>query len=436
MNTENIKIELNDEINEALHFMENTKENVFITGRAGTGKSTLLQYFRDTTKKNVAVLAPTGVAAVNVQGETIHSFFKFGIGVTVESIKKSYGSRRRIYQNIDTLVIDEVSMVRADLLDCIDIFLRLNGPDKKTPFGGIQMIFVGDLYQLPPVVPPDEEEIFETYYKGPYFFNAKVFDSLNLFNNSPFHFIELKKIYRQKDAEFIKILDAIRNGEVKEEHLTTINKKVDQYFSGSFDDFYINLTSTNYMADKINADRLYQIKQEPYEFKGTLQGDFSKGHMPTSENLVLKEGSQIMMLSNDSNKGWVNGDVGKVIKIENQDIFVELSDGRNQIVTPYKWRRVRYFYNQSKGHIDSEEVGSFTQYPIKLAWAVTIHKGQGKTFDKIIVNFGRGTFAFGQSYVALSRCTSLAGLVLRTPLEQKHILTDERIKEFMERFTR
>jgi len=436
MNIDNINIELNNDFKKALHFMEDTHENVFLTGRAGTGKSTLLQYFRDKTKKNTVVLAPTGVAAVNVKGQTIHSFFRFYPGVTVDNIKKSPNYRRRVYKNIDTLVIDEVSMVRADLLDCVDAFLRLNGPDTNLPFGGIQMIFVGDLYQLPPIVPSDEEEIFKTYYNGPYFFNAKAFNKLSLFNKSPFRFIELKKIYRQKDKEFIKILDAIRKGKATDKHLGIINKKVDKSFNGSFDDFYVHLTSTNYMAEKINANKLYQIKKEPHEFKGTIEGDFSKGYLPTNENLVLKEDAQIMMLNNDSSKRWINGDVGKIIKIEEQSIFIELSDGRKETVVPYTWKRVHYFYNESEKYIDSEIAGSFTQYPIKLAWAVTIHKGQGKTFDKVIVDFGRGTFASGQSYVALSRCTSLDGLILKTPLEQRHIFTDKRIEKFLAKFSK
>jgi len=435
MDINNTNIELNDDFKEALHLMEDTNKNVFLTGRAGTGKSTLLQCFRDNTKKNVAVVAPTGVAALNVQGQTIHSFFSFHIGITVNQIRRAPAYRKAIYKKIDTLIIDEVSMVRADLLDCIDAFLRLNGPNKKLAFGGIQMIFVGDLYQLPPVVPLEEVEIFEIYYKGPYFFNARVFEnySVGLFNKPPFHLAELKKVYRQKDAEFIKILDDVRIGKATEEQLATINKKVDQNFSGSFDNFYIHLTSTNFAADRINIEKLSQIEKKTHEFKGAIEGDFSKGYMPTSEILILKEGSQIMLLNNDSNKKWVNGDVGKIIKIKDGNIFVELSSGRNEVVVPYKWKRMRYFYNESEGHIDSEEAGSFTQYPIKLAWAVTIHKGQGKTFDKVIVDFGRGTFACGQSYVALSRCTSLDGLVLGTPLEQRHIFTDERIKEFMER---
>ncbi len=431
-----IDIELNTEFKRALHFMEDTNESVFLTGRAGTGKSTLLQYFRDKTKKNAVVVAPTGVAAVNVKGQTIHSFFGFAPGITVDGIRKAHGYKKRIFKNIDTLVIDEVSMVRADLLDCIDIYLRLNGKYKNLPFGGVQMIFVGDLYQLPPVVPSDEEEIFETFYAGPYFFNAKAFDNRSLFKGLPFQLVELKKIYRQKDAEFIKILDAIRKGRATDGHLEKINKKVDQAFNGSLDDFYVHLVSTNYMADRINAEKLSQIKKDSHEFKGTMQGEFSKGYLPTSENLALKAGAQIMMLNNDGKKRWVNGDVGKILEIKNRNIFVELSDGRKEIVVPYVWQRFRYFYNEGEGHIDSEIAGSFTQYPIKLAWAVTIHKGQGKTFDKVIVDFGRGTFASGQSYVALSRCTALEGLVLKTPLEQRHIFTDKRINDFMESIQR
>ena len=420
-------IELSDDFKITLRLMKNTRENIFITGRAGTGKSTLLQYFRENTKKSVAVVAPTGVAAVNVHGQTLHSFCKFKPGITLSKVRKLPDEQQCLYYKLNMIIIDEISMVRADLLDCVDKFLRLNGRRKKLPFGGIQMVFVGDPYQLAPVVPPNEAEIFQTYYKSPYFFDAKVFENFH------FKFIELKKIYRQTDRDFIEILDNIRTGKTTEEQLAVINKKVNPYFKSSLNDGFVHLMATNAMAESMNNFKLFQIQEEPIVFEGVLSGNFLGNQLPTNKTLILKRNAQIMMLNNDE-RGWVNGDIGKISEIGKAGIKVELSKGKIITVTPYTWKKTRLYYNGDKMCIESEEIGLFTQYPVRLAWAVTIHKGQSKTFKKAVVDFGEGTFAFGQAYVALSRCTSLEGLVLKAPVEHRHIFVDDRIKEFMKKF--
>ncbi|MBI4163025.1 MAG: AAA family ATPase [Candidatus Aenigmarchaeota archaeon] len=423
-------IELNDQFRKALNLMENTVKNVFITGRAGTGKSTLLEYFKKTTKKKLAVLAPTGVAAVNIGGQTIHSFFKFGPDITPEKVRK-HDDSAELYKAIEMIVIDEISMVRADLLDCIDKSLRLNRADKR-PFGGVQMAFIGDLYQLPPVVTGAEREIFHTHYKSQYFFDSNVFGNLDM------EMIELEKIYRQKDRRFIDILNAIRNNSVKPSQLNELNRKLDPYFEPKTNDFYINLTTTNDMAYIINARALAKLKPKTFSYKGRIKGSFDMRHLPTDINLKVKIGSQVMLLNNDSAGRWVNGTVGKIADIRKKEkedrIIVETQKGHFVDVSPYTWKMYNMLFNKETGGIDSEVLGSFTQYPIKLAWAVTIHKGQGKTFEKVIIDIGKGAFAHGQTYVALSRCTTLDGIVLMKPIEKKHILMDWKIVNFLTKY--
>jgi len=302
-------IDFNPEFLRALDLMEETDKNIFITGRAGTGKSTLLNYFYSHTKKNVVLLAPTGVAAVNIGGQTIHSFFQFKPNVTLTSIKKRKGSDKNensLYKKLTTIIIDEISMVRADLLDCVDKFLRLNGPDSKRPFGGVQMIFIGDLYQLPPVVTSTEREIFRSYYSSPYFFSAKVIKGMDM------EFIELEKVYRQKDDEFIRLLNAIRNKSVTDEDIAIFNQRCDQFFQASSDDFYISLTSTNDLADAINEQHLAQLPGKIWKAWGLVEGDFGVESMPTALELKLKKDAQIMLLNNDAYGQWVNGTIGKI----------------------------------------------------------------------------------------------------------------------------
>jgi ATP-dependent DNA helicase PIF1 len=429
--TKPVEIDFNPEFKHALALMEESGKNLLITGRAGTGKSTLLNYFRNTTKKKVVILAPTGVAAINVGGQTIHSFFHFKPNVTAASIKKKKNAGKEkitIYKKLTTIVIDEVSMVRADLLDCVDKFLRLNGPNQKLPFGGVQMIFIGDLYQLPPVVSSQEREIFKTHYPSPYFFSANGFAELGL------EFVELEKVYRQKDNEFVRLLNTIRNRSVTDDDLAIFNRRCDPQFEAPAGSLYLSLTSTNDLADAINEKRLAELPGKIWKAEGIIEGDFGKEYLPTAIDLRLKKGAQIMLLNNDALGQWINGTIGKMKDIEENDegeelIIAELDNGETVSIAPYTWKIYRFFLKN--GELRSEDVGSFTQYPIRLAFAVTIHKSQGKTFENVIIDVGRGTFAHGQMYVALSRCTTLEGIVLRQPLKKNHILMDWQVVKFL-----
>lgn len=427
-----LAIEINEQFKHALRIMENTHKSIFITGRAGTGKSTLLTYFRFTTRKKVAILAPTGVAALNVRGQTIHSFFRFKPNITLNLVKKlrAGDDEDSIYRKLAAIVIDEISMVRADLLDCVDKFLRLNGPDGDKPFGGIQMIFIGDLYQLPPVITSTEKSGFKSLYKTPYFYSARVFDSYEM------EFLELEKIYRQHDPEFINLLNSIRNKSITFEGLETLNQRYRPEFEPPPSEFYIYLTTTNDLASRINNDQLKKLKGPLHIFTGKIEGDFGDEYLPTAIELQVKIGAQIMMLNNDADGRWVNGTIGEITDIAqdaNGDrvIMAELADGEVEI-TPYSWEIYRF--NIEGGQLQSEVIGTFTQYPLMLAWAVTIHKSQGKTFDKVIIDIGRGTFAHGQMYVALSRCTTFKGIILKQPIAKKHIWTDFQVVDFLTRY--
>lgn len=443
--TEKRHIELNDQFLHAFRAMEDTNRNAFITGRAGTGKSTLLRYFREKTQKNCVVLAPTGVAAVNVKGQTIHSFFHFRPDVTPETVGRIRPKDKEIYKKLDLIIIDEISMVRADLLDCVDRFLRRHGRKKTQPFGGTQMVFFGDLYQLPPVVTSKERALFTDYYKSPYFFSARVFDE-DLFSamhiqRSPFtmEFIELEKVYRQRDKRFLDILNSIRNYTVTTDDVEEINRRYRPDFRESPDEFYISLTTTNAVAEKINMIRLSGLKEEEHNYQGTIEGDFEGRNLPTALNLFIKKGSQVMLLNNDPRGRWINGSIGRVADIdEGEDgpdvLWVELPDGEVVDVFPHQWEMFEFSYEQKTSKILSECVGSFTQYPLRLSWAVTIHKCQGMTFDRAIIDIGSGTFSHGQLYVALSRCTTLDGLVLRKPVQKNHVLLDRRVVDFITRY--
>lgn len=427
------QIEINEQFRRALEIMEDTDRNVFITGRAGTGKSTLLEYFRNTTKKKVVVLAPTGVAALNVKGQTIHSFFRFKPGMTLDRVKKlrSSNDNENIYHKLGIIVIDEVSMVRADLLDCVDRFLRLNGPEADKPFGGIQMVFVGDLYQLPPVVTSGEKEVFKSLYATPYFYGARVFDSFGM------EFVELEKIYRQHDEQFIALLNGIRNNSITQEGLKLLNRRYQPEFEPSPDAFYIYLTTTNRLAGEVNDKRLAGLKGRLSTFTGSIEGDFGQEYLPTAVDIQVKIGAQVMMLNNDIEGRWVNGSIGKITGItqnrKGEDIIItELADGEEVEIMPFTWEIFRFFVEA--GGLQSEVIGTFTQFPLMLAWAVTIHKGQGKTFNRIIIDIGRGIFAHGQMYVALSRCTTLGGIILKRPALKKHIWTNYQVMDFLTKY--
>jgi len=419
----------------ALEIMEDSSRHVFITGKAGTGKSTLLAYFRQNTNKAVALLAPTGVAALNIQGQTIHSFFNFKPNITPEKVRKVAGQEGNIYKKFDTIIIDEISMVRADLLDCVEKFLRLNGLHRKKWFGGIQMIFIGDLYQLPPVVTAVEKEIFTHRYATPYFFSAQVFKE----STFDMEFIELEKVYRQTEPDFIGLLNGIRNRSCTEKDILRLNENCQKDFIPPDDGFCITLTSTNDLAAKRNLEKLDALAGPVIELNGVLSGEFDQSSLPAEENLVFKPGAQVMLVNNDKFGRWVNGTLGRVVGMEKGEdgeiaVFVALQDGSIVEVTQNTWELFKYDYDRSTKKISTRKTGSFTQYPIRLAWAVTIHKSQGKTFDRVVIDIGRGAFAHGQVYVALSRCTNFTGITLTKPITKSHIRMDWRVAQFLAAF--
>jgi ATP-dependent DNA helicase PIF1 len=425
------QIEINDRFRQALDLMEQTDRCLFITGKAGTGKSTLLEHFCRNTKKKPVVLAPTGVAALNVKGQTIHSFFHFNVDVTPQKIRTKHIKARnpKLYKKLKTIIIDEVSMVRADLLDCVDAFLQIYGPKPRQPFGGVQMIFIGDLYQLPPVVTSREQDIFKTVYPTPFFFSAPAIAALRL------EIVELEKVYRQKDAAFIELLNKIRNNSVEDGDIRILNSRYQTKAPPPPDGLSIHLTTTNKRADEINTAHLSRLKGKLYCAEAAISGDFTKEYYPTATELSFKTGAQIMMLNNDSDKRWVNGSIGVIKAIHEDDdgetrLRVRLQDGGATVdVEPYTWDVFRFGVDGDT--LVSEPVGSFTQLPFRLAWAITIHKSQGKTFDRVSIDMGRGAFAAGQTYVALSRCTSFEGIVLETPITKGNIRTDYRIFSFL-----
>lgn len=412
-----------------LDALEGSNENLFVTGKAGTGKSTLLQYFRATTAKNVAVLAPTGVAALNVGGQTIHSFFKFGTEVTLEKVKRLARSERALYEKLDAIVIDEVSMVRADLFDCVEKFLRLNGRSEGEPWGGVQIIAFGDLFQLPPVVPPDERHIFEDHYAGPFFFNAFAFDELDL------SLVELATVYRQSDAEFIAFLDRVRRGEIDAAAIARFNAAAVRELEEK-DASAIVLVPTNAQADTINATALRTIAGAERVYRGAVEGAFSERDFPTAIALALRVGAQVMLLKNDPEGRYVNGDLAVVEKLSPSSVRVRFPDGTHEEIVPSRWEKVRHGFDPSEGAVRTEIVGAFTQLPLRLSWAVTIHKGQGKTFDRVRIDLGRGAFAPGQIYVALSRCRSMEGIALTAPMRERDVIVDARVREFLARAKR
>ena len=341
---------------------------------------------------------------------------------------------KKLYEKLETIIIDEISMVRADLLDCIDTFLRMYGPKKRKPFGGVQMIFVGDLYQIPPVVTKDEKHIFEDYYKTPYFFSSKALAKHEV------KIIELEKIYRQKDAKFIELLNKVRNNSVESTDLQYLNSRLDESFESDDSKFYITLTSTNKKADEANQKCLKALPAKLHVTEAHITGKLGKEYYPTLEELHYKIGSQIMLLNNDSKRRWVNGSIAVIERIDSEEIdgeerefvAIKILNGKSSKTIklyPHTWEIFKFTLQDNQ--IVSEPVGTFTQYPFRLAWAVTIHKSQGKTFDNVIIDIGRGTFVTGQMYVALSRATSFEGVVLKKEIKAHHIRTDYKIFNYL-----
>jgi ATP-dependent DNA helicase PIF1 len=417
--------ELTPDFAHAFDVMERTAQPVYITGNAGTGKSTLLQYFKEKTAKKIVVLAPTGVAAINVCGSTIHSFFRFPPRlVTADAVRRVRG-KEALFAALETVVIDEVSMVRADVMDAIDHSLRLNRKRPREPFGGVQVILIGDLYQLPPIVDRELQDYFIDMYKSPFFFDARVFTA------APFEVIELKEVFRQRDPGFIELLNKVRNNQVRPADLQRLNQRCTPAAPSSPGQLAITLTSTNGLASTINLERLDALRAKARLFDAEVTGNFDEQSCPTDRRLTLKPGAQVMMVKNDPNKRWVNGSLGVVHALADDEITVAFG-GAVCSVEPSAWNKIEYEYDKADGRIEPKVTGTFRQYPIKLAWAITVHKSQGKTFDRVIIDLGHGAFAHGQTYVALSRCRSFDGICLKSPIKRSDIILDGTVSRFHE----
>jgi ATP-dependent exoDNAse (exonuclease V) alpha subunit len=424
----------NVEFNNALDIVKHTNKLVYLTGKAGTGKTTFLKHLRSITEKKAIVVAPTGVAAINAGGQTINSFFQIPFGPFVPNDKRLRTSKnigdidettiystfryredkRAIIENLELLIIDEVSMVRSDQLDVIDRILKVFRKKMYLPFGGVQVILIGDTFQLPPIANFEQWEILKEHYESPFFFNSRVYSE-----NKPIN-IELKKIYRQKEQEFIDLLNKVRVNQLNDNDLKSLNNKYNPIFSNDSSDNYIILSTHNVQADRTNSTKLYELPGELKIFNGEISGTFptdSRGNiiLPTEQNLHLKENAQVMFLKNDVGdfKKYYNGKIGKILSLQENEIIVEFSDKSTVSVEKASWNNIQYTWDKENQRIEEKTIGTFSQYPLRLAWAITVHKCQGLTFDNVYADLG-AAFEDGQVYVALSRCTSFNGLVLKS----------------------
>lgn len=422
----------NPQLELAFDYVGSTNKNIFLTGKAGTGKTTFLQTLKKESIKRMAIAAPTGVAAINAGGMTLHSLFQLPFGLFLPEHSRDASRQRRftrekirLIQSLDLLVIDEISMVRADLLDAVDDVLR-RYKDRNLPFGGVQLLMIGDLHQLPPVVKEDEWELMRTHYETPYFFSSR---ALALTETVA---IELKHIYRQSDSTFISLLNKVRDNQLTPEVLDQLNSRYQPGFEAPEDQAFITLTSHNASAHAINAEKLAGIKGELYRFKAEITGDFPEQAYPTDEMLELKVGAQVMFVKNDPNreKRFYNGKIGRITRIGKDEIIVQCPDDDDAIiVTTTDWNNVKYALNEGTKEVTETVIGSFVQFPLRLAWAITIHKSQGLTFERAIID-AQAAFAHGQVYVALSRCKSFEGIVLRTPIAYSSVKTDSTVRHF------
>ena len=441
---EGIRLDLtNEEFNRAVEFVQHTNRLVYLTGKAGTGKTTFLKYIKTAVKKNTVILAPTGVAAINAGGQTIHSFFKIRPSVYMPGDKRlrtkyspTDSDKSTIYDNfqynkdklslikgLELLIIDEVSMVRCDLLDVVDRLLRVFRKREGEAFGGAQVLLIGDTFQLPPIAQNPEWDILKQFYENPFFFSSQV-----IRENKPVY-IELKKIYRQNEQEFIDLLNKVRVNQITQNEINWLNTKYNPVFNPKVNDKYIILATHNDMVNRTNLTRLEELPTEVKLFEATVTGDFPDTIMPTERTLQLKENAQIMFIKNDSEKRYYNGKIAKIVKIDEDGIVAELSEGNQILVERETWENIKYVWNDEEKKIEEDVTGTFTQYPVKLAWAITVHKSQGLTFEKVIADLGTA-FAPGQVYVALSRCTTFDGLVLRTQLNRNAIKTAPEVLAF------
>jgi hypothetical protein len=432
----------NKEFQEALQLVQYTRQSVFLTGKAGTGKSTFLRYVCEHTRKKHIVLAPTGIAAINAGGSTLHSFFRLPFspllpddprftlrdGKIHEFLKYTKAHRKLLYE-VELIIIDEISMVRADIIDFIDRVLRIYSHNMRDPFGGKQMLMVGDVYQLEPVVKNDEREILNRFYPSPFFFNARVFQEMELVS------ICLDKVYRQSDPVFIDVLDHIRTNTAQPAHLQLLNTRVGAKMSQTENELAITLATRRDTVDYINQHRLAELPGDAATLKGRIQGDFPESSLPTQKELELKSGAQVIFVKNDQEHRWVNGTLGTISGMdENDTLYIVTEDGREVDVERATWHNIRYQYNETEHRIEEEELGTFTQFPIRLAWAITIHKSQGLTFSRVKIDLTGGAFTGGQTYVALSRCTSLEGITLEKAVTPGDVFVRPDIVHFAQRF--
>ena len=430
----------NPEFQDAWDVLQHTHRSIFLTGKAGTGKSTFLKYIRDNTKKKVVVLAPTGIAAVNVGGQTMHSFFKipfkpllpddpdYSNPARMRKMLRYTKEKVKLIQQLQLIIIDEISMVRADIIDFVDRVLRVYSGNMREPFGGKQLLLVGDIFQLEPVVTHDARDILRRYYKNFFFFNARAFDQINLVS------IELRKIYRQSDNEFISLLDRVRINRATQADIARLNQRCNPDYQEVNDTFAITLATRRDTVDSINDEHMRALKTPEHVYEGAIEGDFPENSLPTAYHLALKEGAQVIFIRNDKEGRWCNGTIAKVTRLTDNAVYVALETGEEMMVEREVWENMQYTYNEKEKKVEEKVLGTFSQIPIKPAWALTVHRSQGLTFNNVVIDFAGGAFTGGQTYVALSRCTSMEGITLLKPLSERDIIVNMAVVEFSRQF--